>query len=506
MRWTWALAAVMFGTAVLAVARGTLGDDRVEAIRNPAPGQLRGLWVDAFGPGMKTPAEIDQLVADAQRMKLNALFAQVGRRGDCYCNNAAMPRTSDPAVPAGFDPLAYLLEKAHAVGIQVHAWIITTSIHNAATPPAQPDHVFNTHGPTKTGRDNWIMTRFDGLNRAGNDYLLDPGHPDAAEYIARMYTSVVENYDVDGVQFDRVRYPDQNDPALQPTWGYNAVVLERFAAETGITERPLPTDPVWMQWRRDQVTNLVRRVYLEVKRRKPQVWVSAATITYGAGPKDRQSWRQTRTYTEVLQDWAGWVHEGILDLNIPMNYKRDFVPDQATWFEQWNAFAMQMRGSRAVAAGTAIYLNPQENSVRQASLSLTRDKLDGWVGYSYRTPDADVNAGKATQATAFPALADKLTASGAPLETAASWGRPGVVNAVFGRVQRGEVGASALEVELLSNGVVVRRARTDGNGYYGFVTVPLGELEVRLGVQSQGVKLEPKLGQVTVAPVLNAGS
>jgi uncharacterized lipoprotein YddW (UPF0748 family) len=386
----------------------------------------------------------------------------------------------------------------------VHAWIITTAIHNAATPPAQPDHVFNTHGPTKTGRENWLMTRFDGASRAGNDFLLDPGHPDAAEYVARMYSSVVENYDVDGVQFDRVRYPDQNEPALQPSWGYNATALERFAAETGIVERPLPTDPVWMQWRRDQVSNLVRRVYLEVKRRKPSVWVSAATITYGAGPKDLAGWRQTRTYTEVLQDWVGWVHEGILDLNIPMNYKRDFVPDQAAWFDQWNAFAGAQRGSRVVASGTAIYLNPQDNSVRQAALSLSRDGLDGWVGYSYRTPDADVNAGKATQATVFPALAAKLTAPGAPLEQSASWGDPGVVNAIFGRVQRGEVGAGALEVELLADGAVVRRARTDGKGYYGFVTIPLGALEVRVFGQEERAKLEPNLGAVTVAPTLNA--
>ncbi|MFD1733739.1 hypothetical protein ACFSC4_25065 [Deinococcus malanensis] len=83
---------------------------------------------------MKTAAEIDALVATARAMNVSVLFAQVGRRGDCYCNNAAMPRTNDPAVPAGFDPLADLITKAHAQGIQVHAWIITTAIWNSLTP------------------------------------------------------------------------------------------------------------------------------------------------------------------------------------------------------------------------------------------------------------------------------------------------------------------------------------------------------------------------------------
>jgi uncharacterized lipoprotein YddW (UPF0748 family) len=376
-----------------------LAADPFAAARNTVGGQLRGLWVDAFGPGAKNPAEIDQLIADAQAMNLNALFIQVGRRGDCYCNKAAMPRTADPEVPAGFDPLQYAIEKAHQVGIQVHAWIITTSILNAAITPtaAQPDHVFNTHGLDKKGRDFWLMVRSDGTIKAGNDYLLDPGHPDAADYITKMYTSVVQNYDVDGVQFDRVRYPDQNAPALQSTWGYNPTALERFAAETGFrglklddkATWPKPLDPIWQQWRRDQVTNLVRRTYLAVKAIKPNVWVSADTITYGAGPSDMSEYKKSRTYTEVLQDWVGWMREGILDLNVPMNYKRNHLADQSLWFDQWNRFAALSRGSKAVASGTAIYLNSQDGSVAQVEKTFGRDGLDGWVGYSYRLPSTD---------------------------------------------------------------------------------------------------------------------
>ena len=497
MKITWALSLGAICLVGAVILTSSLAQDRTDpsSIRNPAPGQLRGIWVDAFGPGLRSPQEIDQLVKDVQSMKLNAIFAQIGRRGDCYCNNAAMPRTQDAAVPAGFDPLAYLLEKAHGVGIGVHAWIITTAIHNDTTPPLNPNHVFNAHGLTKTGRDNWLMVRSDGATRAGNDYLLDPGHPDAAEYITKMYTSVVQNYAVDGIQFDRVRYPDQNIKPLEPSWGYNPVAVERFQKVTGRTDIPLPTDPEWMAWRREQITNVVRRTYLEVKKIRPSVWVSAATITYGAGPATTPEFQQTRTYSEVLQDWAGWVRDGYLDLNIPMNYKRNHVPDQAKWFDQWNAFAKEVRGSRYVAAGTAIYLNSQDGSVAQAKLALETAGLDGWVGYSYRTPDENVNAGKAVVDEARPQLIEKL--SSGVFATPASWGAAPAnrFSAISGRVMRDGVPADRVDVELFADARAIRRATTDGNGYFGFVTVPTGTLEVRaLDVRKP---VEVKLGEVT---------
>jgi uncharacterized lipoprotein YddW (UPF0748 family) len=37
------------------------------------------------------------------------------------------------------------------------------------------------------------------------NYFFDPGHPDAAQYIVDMYTSVARNYDIDGLNFDWVR-------------------------------------------------------------------------------------------------------------------------------------------------------------------------------------------------------------------------------------------------------------------------------------------------------------
>ena len=275
--------------------------------------------------------------------------------------------------------------------------IITTAIWNSAVAPIDDRHIFNRHGPSKKGGANWLSLRYDGANRAGADFLLDPGHPDAADYIVGMYTSVAANYDIDGLNFERVRLPDQNLPAFPgvSAWGYNPVAIDRFQQLTGRTDKPRPDDAQWLAWRREQITNIVRRVYVETYAIKPHLAISADTITYGYGPATQGGWENTRTYREVLQDWRGWMEEGILDLNIPMNYKREHFTtepnNQRRMYLEWNEFARDHQYGRHVAIGSAIYLNLVGNSVTQVRKALTPNangnSVVGWVGYSYRSPD-----------------------------------------------------------------------------------------------------------------------
>src|ERR1700730_14418448 len=91
------------------------------------PSQYRALWVDAFHDGMKSPAQVEKLVADAHRANLNALIVQVRKAGDAYFNRSDEPRASDIQGPPDFDPLAYVIQLAHASipRIEVHAWLNT---------------------------------------------------------------------------------------------------------------------------------------------------------------------------------------------------------------------------------------------------------------------------------------------------------------------------------------------------------------------------------------------
>ena len=460
----------------------------------PSVGQFRAFWADAFGEGINDQAQIDALVAATKAAHANAIVAQVVRRGDCFCLRSGLP--VNESVAAGFDPLQALINTAHAQGVEVHAWVIAIAMWNSITPPKDPSHIFNVHGPATSGRDNWVMTRSDGLARLSDDWMLDPGHPDAAAWVANAATSIVRNYDVDGINLDRIRYPDGNLGSLVPSWGYNPTAVARFRAETGRSDTPSNTDPQWTQWRRDQVTGIVRRIYLESTALKPRIRVSADLITYGYGPQTTGSWENTRAYAEQLQDWRGWLREGILDTAMLMNYKRDSLATQHQMYDEWNEFAKDNQYRRSVVIGSALYLNDIASSVSQVRRALAPSAAGnnaiGWVGYSYRTPDALADAGTRSGAISRAELIKALTQpsqydagtpifADVPTVPPMSW----KTQPIFGHLRGTALATNgtlltgtALHIVEPASGAMLRTTTSDGSGWFGFVDLPTGTYRV----------------------------
>jgi uncharacterized lipoprotein YddW (UPF0748 family) len=506
---------VFIGLATLALMAGAIPGGALAV--DPPEEEFRAYWVDAFGEGIYNEAEVDELVAAAKAANMNAIVAQIGRRADCFCNNAIMPRTQAPIAALPYDPLQTLIDKAHAEGIEVHAWIIATAIGSSSAPPStNPDHVYNAHGRSAVGYDNWVMRRWTNTTPPGDmpagETYLDPGHPDAADYIVSMYTSLAQNYDIDGLNFDRIRYPDgqlgtwPDDNA----WGYNPVALQRFHAATGRSDTPLPNDAEWSQWRREQVTNIVRRVYLEVYAIDPSIQISADTITYGDGPQQLGGWEASRPYRETLQDWRGWMEEGILDLNIPMNYKREWctggpIPgcfggfSQQAWYEHWNEFIKDNQYGRQTVVGAALYLNGLVDSVVQVRKALAPSSAGnsgwGWVGYSYRNPDDLALAGTRTGAESRAELVRALTEESeydaetppvfadAAVVPEMSWKTQPTTGHALGTVRTADGAAFdqvTVELRNASSDALVATHLTDGTGNFGFVDLAPGRYKVLL--------------------------
>jgi len=474
--------------------------------------QLRAYWVDAFGDGIYDAAQIDELVAAAKAANMNGIVAQVVRRGDCFCNSASVPRTDAAIAPAPFDPLQTLVERAHAQGIEVHAWVIVTGLWRGKTAPKDPAHAFNLHGPSASGSENWLMRRSDGADRLtteGDEFFLDPGHPDAAAYMVRMATSIVASYAVDGINLDRIRYPDGNIGSA-PSWGYNATAVARFQKDTGRTDTPATTDAQWTQWRRDRITDIVRRIYVESAALRPGVRVSVDTIAYGSAPQSAGGWMSTRTYAEMLQDWVAWMREGIVDLNVPMVYKRDANADQQRQFREWNEYAKEQQYARHAAIGTALYLNEIDASVRQIRTALAVGTASGrsaagWVGYSYRNPDTAAAASTRSGAASRAELVKALTQTSAyDPTTPPVFAQPARVPAMPWRtstgIVRGTAASAHASVELRdAAGRALRTTTTDATGWFGFVDLAPGAYTVVAGTMTYSATVTA--GAVAMATV-----
>ena len=108
--------------------------------RAASAAEMRGLWVDAFHPGFKTAAETTEMVAKAKNAGFNAVFVQVRKRGDAYYTPTIEPRATD--LSADYDPLADVIAKAHAAGLEVHAWVSALDVFvDSAWYASKEDHV-----------------------------------------------------------------------------------------------------------------------------------------------------------------------------------------------------------------------------------------------------------------------------------------------------------------------------------------------------------------------------
>lgn len=521
--------------------------------------EYRGFWVDTFNSNLNNHADVLSVVQKANSAKANVLFVQVRRRGDAWYLNSLEPQPDFVPIEAGFDPLYDLIQAAHANELEVHAFVIMGAIWNknpsfapTATlgPPTSAAHAFNLHsgfdpstGQVEQGFHNWLTRSLlpDGTagisfqgHRFGSDFWLDFGHPDAAAYSAEVVLQLVRNYALDGLHLDRIRYPEFSASGQTPTSGanigYNAVSVYRFQERYGIAHDSPPPDPGddrWSQWRRDQVTNLVRRIYLNARAIRPKVTISAALIAFGGGPTTEASWKAAEAYWRVFQDWRAWTQEGILDLAIPMNYKRDSIAQQAGWYDQWNEWTRNHQYSRAALAGLGIYLNPIEWSLPQTRRALqastaTGRSLLGVSFYSLAVPDAALNdiqargiaefasaltTGKSVDASTryedpelnpVPIFADRAAIPELKWKTAPTLGH------LMGYAVRGR-GAPLDTADVFiynAKGQVERATTTDGNGFFGAVDLPAGRyaLIVELGAErmlSNELTVSP--GGVTVA-------
>ena len=347
-----------------------------DAVPAPVPrfGEVRALWV--VRTTLTSEERIRAMVRAAHDAGFNSLLVQVRGRGDAYYRSSIEPRAEAlDGTREDFDPLALVLEEAHARGLAVHAWVNTHLVWGSGPLPRDPAHLVRSR-PELLAVPRPLARRLHGMDPRDPRYVgallehaadnrdrvegvfTSPSDPEVQERVVRVWGELAARYALDGIHFDYVRYPSAE-------YDYSAGALEAFrawvaprlpSARRSALEREARRDPLafvdalpeaWADFRRDAVTSLVRRVREEVEAIRPELVVSAAVV---ADPVEARRHR--------FQDWALWMEEGWLDAVAPMAY----TPDSGR-FRAQVAEAVALAGPARVWAGIGAWQDSFEGTV-----------------------------------------------------------------------------------------------------------------------------------------------
>lgn len=255
--------------------------------------------------------ELDAILNTMQQAGLNAVFFQVRPACDALYRSDLFPVSaslySDGVLH--FDPLAYLIEQAHARNIFVHAWVnplrVTTgsAVHPNTDISALPD------GHPVRDHPDWAIAYADGR------LYLDPGLPEVRTLVADGVREILENYNVDGVIFDDYFYPYPVTDASGASVQFNdGASYARYGAQMTRAD-----------WRRDNINRMIREVYDSVKSVSEDV--SFGVAPFGIWKNDNGSnggsaTRGLQSYEAIYCDPIAWAEGGYVDYIAPQIYWR----------------------------------------------------------------------------------------------------------------------------------------------------------------------------------------
>jgi len=173
----------------------------------------RALFVDYLWVTRSTlldRAAIERLVTRARAAGVRGLLVQVVGRGDAFYRSDLLPR-SEALDRSDFDPLALVLERAHAAGLEVHAWMNCVLVWSAPSRPRDPRHVLNRHpewvAHLPDGRSMTQLSAGERRRLGVEGVYLSPARPAVRAWIASIAQEIATRYAVDGIHLDYIREP-----------------------------------------------------------------------------------------------------------------------------------------------------------------------------------------------------------------------------------------------------------------------------------------------------------
>ena len=306
---------------------------------------------------------VTQYLEKLRAFGINTVFVHV-----CAFGESTYPSAYYPPAPGanGHDELRIFTEICAAEGIALHAWINPLRLQTEEYMNAQQSDALICGWYRDLDSKRLNLSRWDGR------WYLNPASARTGDFLAGVIAEIITQYHPAGIHIDDYFYP-----TAETAWDMND-----FAA-SGASDLG--------DWRRENITALVRRMYAAVH-------TSDAAAVFSVSPQGNLSLNRDELYADIPQ----WCREpGCCDLIVPQlyfGYENDVCPYAETLAE-WAA--LPRAASVAMAAGLAAYKVGEEDGFagtgsrewQTSGMILARQAADvqntaGFCGLSFYHADA----------------------------------------------------------------------------------------------------------------------
>jgi uncharacterized lipoprotein YddW (UPF0748 family) len=324
----------------------------------PLPGEFRAFWChSAFGVQDINWDEAIRRLADNG---FTAILPNMLWGGAAFYKSKVLPAA--PQVARRGDQIAQCLAACRKHGLQIHVWKVNWNLGQAA-----PREFVD-----KMRREGRLQASSTGKE----ERWLCPSHPDNQALEIASMVEVARDYDVDGIHFDYIRYPDGDHC-------FCAGCKERFQRSTGLKIANWPKDMLaegaarqaWLDWRRSNITTVVKAVSEQARAIKPRIKISAAVFSNWAADRDG-----------VGQDWKLWCEKRYVDFVCPM----DYTPSNGS-FENMVTKQVQWAGGTPCYPGIGVSASSSHFGVDRVidQINITRRyHTGGFVIFNYSVPES----------------------------------------------------------------------------------------------------------------------
>lgn len=354
--------------------------------------ELRGIWI-SYLEWNEMPKEqnafyqsVNQMFDNVKAMGMNSVFVHVRPDSDAMYPSSHFPwskfASGTQGKDPGYDPLDYMIQAAHARGLEFHAWINPYRVTGylmgfdelAGNNPAK---VWLTDN--NPANDRWVLLH-DGY------YYYNPSIPEVRALLIDGVKEIAEKYPVDGIHFDDYFYPSLNngDPAL---W-FDKPEYDASGTSLSITE-----------WRRIQVNQLVSGVYQSIKEINPDIAFGVSPAGYVENLRsdsklfvDIDTWMSQPGYVDYIMPQLYWGFDAKTKDKTPAPYA--YRQNLQTWIDLSDKGSVTLYIGLAMSrAGTNVidnneiseWLTHQDILKRQVEVGRAYGKVGGYCFFSYRS-------------------------------------------------------------------------------------------------------------------------